>query len=80
VLNNPSHIFPLAQVTLYVKPLLHPRAWSPLPKHGHMVTRLRSRHEAVTTKIVVILFLSDRLLLIRQLIILQKHLASGSSP
>jgi hypothetical protein len=80
VLNNPFHILPLTQVILHIKPLLHPRAWPPFPKRGHRVTRLRSRHKAVTTKIVVILFFSGRLRLVRQFMNIAKHLASGSSP
>jgi hypothetical protein len=37
------------------------------PNSGHRIIRLRPRHEAVTTKIVIILFLSGCLRLIRKL-------------
>jgi hypothetical protein len=67
MLDNAFHIFPLIQVILQVKPFLHPRTWPLLPKRGHSVILLRPRHEAITTKIVMILFLSGCLRLIRQL-------------
>jgi hypothetical protein len=71
-LNNPFHILPLTKVIFHVKPFLHPRAWPPLVKREHRITCLRSRHEAVTTKIIVVLFLSIHLRLIRQLMNITK--------
>jgi hypothetical protein len=58
---------PPIQVILHVKPFLHPRTWPLLSECRHRVIRLRARFEAVTSKVIMILFFFGRLRLIRQL-------------
>jgi hypothetical protein len=67
MLNNPLNILPFTQVILYVESFLHLGPRPSLPKCGNWVARLRVRHGAITTEVVVILLLSGSLRLIRQL-------------
>jgi hypothetical protein len=60
------YIFPLNQIIINIEPLLHPRSWSFIAKHGNMVSCIRAVHEGILTKIVVILFFPCCLRMIRQ--------------
>jgi hypothetical protein len=66
-LNNPLNVLPFNQVILHIEPLLHLGPQPPLPKCRNWVVCLGTRHEAVTTEVVVILFLSGSIRLVRQL-------------
>jgi hypothetical protein len=67
-LNNPPYIFPLNHVVLYIKPLFHPGSWPPLLKRWNWIAYIGVGHEAITTKIIMILLLANSLHLIQQLV------------
>ena len=66
-LNDPLYIFPFNQVVFHIKPFFHPGSWPPLPKRRNWIAHIRARHEAVTTKIIVILLLPSSLCFVGQL-------------
>jgi hypothetical protein len=67
-LNNPLDVFPLNQIVLHIEPLLHPGSRPSLAKCWNWIAYLRAGYEAIATKLVVILFFSSGLHLIRQFI------------
>jgi hypothetical protein len=66
-LDNPLNIFSFNQVIFHIEPLLHPGHQLSLPKCWNWVTHPRARHEAIATKVVVILLLARSLCHVGQL-------------
>jgi hypothetical protein len=56
----------LSQIVLYIEPLLHSGSWPSLGKRWNWIAYFRTGYEAITTEIVVVLFFSNSLRLIRQ--------------
>jgi hypothetical protein len=65
-LDNPLDVFPLNQIVLHIEPFLHPGSWPPLAESWNRVAYFRTGYEAIATNVVVILFFTSGLRLIRQ--------------
>jgi hypothetical protein len=66
--NDFFNIFSCFQIIFHVKPFFHPDPGPPLLKRWHWVACARTSNETVAPKIVMILFLTPRLRLIRKLV------------
>jgi hypothetical protein len=66
MLDNPLDVFPLNQIILHIEPFLHLGSRPSLAECWNYVSYLRAGYEAIATKVVVILFFSGGLRLIRQ--------------
>src|SRR5687767_2881810 len=60
------NVFSRLQIIFHVKPLFHPGLESSLPKRWHWVACARASNKAIATKIVMILFFTPGLRLIRK--------------
>jgi hypothetical protein len=66
MLDNSLDVFPLNQIVLHIEPFLHPGSRPSLAECGNWVAYLRAGYKAIATKVVVILFFSSGLCLVRQ--------------